>query len=134
MWDDNALTQAGRHRKPSVTHCWQWVMAWKHVTRSDCEGVSSMLYGWAWWCIYGMTVKRLEMVVSSMRKMQDTSCEAGHSLHCAGGQNDTDWWRWMESDMFRHLIDNTVKHLFSVYVVGGYLGFRLIHFLLEDVF
>jgi len=40
----------------------------------------------------------------------------------------------MESDMFCQLIDNTVKHLFSAYVIGGYLGLRLIHFLLEEVF
>ena len=38
-----------------------------------------------------MTVKRLEMVASSMWKMEDTSGEARHSLHCAGGGNDTDW-------------------------------------------
>jgi hypothetical protein len=38
-----------------------------------------------------MTLKRLEIVASSMRKMEDANCEAGHSLHYAGGENDTDW-------------------------------------------
>jgi hypothetical protein len=33
-----------------------------------------------------MKVKRIEMVASSMRKMEDPN-----SLHCAGGENDTDW-------------------------------------------
>lgn len=36
--------------------------------------------------------------------------------------------------MFCQLIDNTVKLVFSAYVIGGYLGFRSIHFLLADVF
>jgi hypothetical protein len=39
---NNPLTQTGRNKKPSVTRCWQWIMAWQHVTRSDCEGVSDM--------------------------------------------------------------------------------------------
>lgn len=63
------------------------------------------------------------------------SDEAGNSSIKHGENGDTDYEDGhMESDIFCQLINNTAKHLFLLYVIRGYLGFRLIHFLLADVF